>query len=282
MPREAIRDLTSTTCKRVCLSFTRTGTHSLAIRAVLTARSAPSLDFMLRRSRLYLIALIVCMVPAAWLAIGVWTWLRSAQRQSTCTAHIQVICYALRNYHTDFGCYPPSVIRDSRGRAMHIWRVLLLRYLDQSLHDQYDFSEPWNGPNNSRLASRMPKCFACPNNQHSITAAETNYFAIVGPGHAFDGDRYVTLPGDITARKEIIVLVESSTHRVKWLEPKDLNLEEMSLEYNRSDSPSISSRDLLGPAIISAECQVYRYYSAPFGLRRLMKLPSCDIDPSER
>ena len=35
---------------------------------------------------------------------------------------------------------------------MHSWRVLLLPYLDRSdLYKAYDFTEPWDGPNNRKL-----------------------------------------------------------------------------------------------------------------------------------
>ena len=55
-------------------------------------------------------------------------------------------------YEDEHGCFPPAYVADASGRPMHSWRVLILPYLDQQqLYDQYDFSEPWNGPNNQQL-----------------------------------------------------------------------------------------------------------------------------------
>ena len=60
------------------------------------------------------------------------------------------------------GDWPPAVICDEKGKPMHSWRVLVLPYLDaQDTYDQYDFSEPWNGPNNSKLHDKMPSAFTC-------------------------------------------------------------------------------------------------------------------------
>ena len=71
---------------------------------------------------------------------------------------------------------------------MHSWRVLLLPFLDgQPLYDEYDFSEPWNGPNNSKLASRRPATFLL----HGIKdpgGTMTNYLAVVGAGTAWQVD----------------------------------------------------------------------------------------------
>ena len=46
---------------------------------------------------------------------------------------------------------------------MHSWRVLILPFLDQqSLYNQYDFREPWNGPNNIKLLNSMPSVLRLP------------------------------------------------------------------------------------------------------------------------
>ncbi|HZW34640.1 MAG TPA: DUF1559 domain-containing protein [Isosphaeraceae bacterium] len=45
-----------------------------------------------------------------------------------------------------------SYIADATGKPMHGWRVLILPFLEQSaVYNQYDFSEPWDGPNNPRM-----------------------------------------------------------------------------------------------------------------------------------
>src|SRR6476661_8060061 len=88
---------------------------------------------------------------------------REAARRSQCKNNLKQIGLALHNYHDVNGCFPPAYIADENGKPMHSWRVLILPYLDQAaLHTEYNFSEPWDGPNNSRLLARRPAVYACP------------------------------------------------------------------------------------------------------------------------
>jgi len=74
-------------------------------------------------------------------------------RGSQCSGHLCQISLALHNYHDVFGCFPPAYIADSRGRPMHSWRVLILPFMEQvALYNAYHFEEPWDGPNNRKLA----------------------------------------------------------------------------------------------------------------------------------
>lgn len=68
---------------------------------------------------------------------------------------------AVANYHDANGRYPPPCVAGPDGRPWHSWRVLVLPYVEQSdLHEAYSFAEPWDGPNNRKLAGRMPRLFA--------------------------------------------------------------------------------------------------------------------------
>ena len=68
---------------------------------------------------------------------------------------------------------------------MHSWRVLILPYLEQrALYDEYKFDEPWNGPNNGKLHSRVVECFSCPTDEQTISG-QTSYVAVVGPETAW-------------------------------------------------------------------------------------------------
>jgi hypothetical protein len=84
-------------------------------------------------------------------------------RQVQCANDLKQIAMALHCYHQQYGMLPPAYLADATGRPMHSWRVLLLPFLEaQSLYDQYDFREPWNGPNNSKLLTKMPYFYSCP------------------------------------------------------------------------------------------------------------------------
>ena len=71
---------------------------------------------------------------------------------------------------------------------MHSWRVLILPYLDQQiLYDAYNFSEPWDGPNNSRLMSQMPFVYNCPSHGGASKNTYTTYAAVFGEHCMFRG-----------------------------------------------------------------------------------------------
>ena len=60
---------------------------------------------------------------------------------------------AVANYHETYGCFPPAYVADRDGKPMHSWRVLILPFLEQrELYNAYNFAEPWDGPNNRKLA----------------------------------------------------------------------------------------------------------------------------------
>jgi Protein of unknown function (DUF1559) len=63
---------------------------------------------------------------------------------------------AVANYHETYGCFPPAYLANRDGKPMHSWRVLILPFLaQQELYRAYNFDEPWNGPNNRNLESRI-------------------------------------------------------------------------------------------------------------------------------
>jgi uncharacterized protein DUF1559 len=68
---------------------------------------------------------------------------------------------AVATYHDTYGTLPPAYIADAEGKPLHSWRVLLLPFLEQrELYEQYDFDEPWDGPNNRKLLAQRPSVFA--------------------------------------------------------------------------------------------------------------------------
>src|SRR5690242_17032670 len=73
---------------------------------------------------------------------------REAARRSQCKNNLKQIGLALHNYHETYGGLPPAFVADDQGRPMHSWRVLILPFLgEQALYNEYNLSEPWDGPN---------------------------------------------------------------------------------------------------------------------------------------
>ncbi len=151
--------------------------------------------------------------------------------------NMKQIALALLNYESVHGVLPPAYTVDDDGKPMHSWRVLILPYIEeQALFDAYDFDEPWDGPNNSTLADKMPEVFRCPscaacarerNNPWKLPGKNcTNYFAVVDPEtilRAEKGRSFLEI-GDGTSNT--ILFLEAADRQVNWMAPEDLSLDE--------------------------------------------------------
>ncbi len=210
-----------------------------------------------RRLRYSLRTLLVIVVVAILVAIGSWfvaavREARDAAIRCQAQCHLNQLQLALRNYHVVHGCFPPAYLTDSKGAPVHSWRVLILPFIEQkSLYDAYRFDEPWNGPNNVKLADRMPKIFHMPSEPDSM--AMTNIVAIVGPGTAFPGSRSTRLKDFADGLDNTILLTEIAASDIPWLEPRDLRVEEMSFTVNDQRKPSISCSRRRGPYVVFAD-----------------------------
>src|SRR5262249_13538594 len=87
---------------------------------------------------------------------------REAARSLQCMGHLNQLHVAFHNYHDTYGCFPPAYVADANGKPIHSWRVLMLPFIDEvHLYEKYRFDEPWNGPNNRRLANQLNWRFHC-------------------------------------------------------------------------------------------------------------------------
>ena len=165
----------------------------------------------------------------------------SSNRLRCMYTNLQQIALGVEAYHVRHGCFPPAYLSDADGKPAHSWRVLILPYLGEKvLYDKYDFSEPWDGPNNRRLAGLMPRLYVCPGSL-SYDAATTSYLAVVGPKTAWPGINSVK-EGDIAdAADSTILLVEVENSGVHWMQPKDLSFGQACRGVNSGSTPGISS-----------------------------------------
>jgi prepilin-type processing-associated H-X9-DG protein len=165
---------------------------------------------------------------------------REAARRNACANNVKQIEIALANYHDKYQSYPPAYVADANGQPMHSWRVLILPYLEANdVYTAYNFDEPWDGPNNSKLADRMPEVFRCPSNIEASPL--TNYVAVVGADTAWPGavGRKRTEIHD--GQANTIQVVEAGGSGIHWMEPRDLTLDEAVKGVNAAAGPGIMS-----------------------------------------
>ena len=146
---------------------------------------------------------------------------------------------------------------------MHSWRVLMLPYLErQDLYDRYRFDEPWDSPHNKALAAEMPREFACPDDT-SPGSGMTSYAMLVGP-HAFSPGpkgRSLDQINNKDGASNTIMVVEVADAHINWMEPRDIDAEQMQFRINGSQNPSgknaeISSRHPNGANVVFCDGHV--------------------------
>jgi uncharacterized protein DUF1559 len=166
---------------------------------------------------------------------------RAPARASQCRNQMKMIMLALHNYHDAYGCFPPAYVADGDGQPMHSWRVLILPYIEQqALYEQYRFDEPWDGPNNSRLADSIPYDFNCPSEPGGRSVC-TNYVLVTGEGTAWADGRAPSL-GDFTdGPAKTILVVEVTDSGIHWMEPRDLTVDQAMRGINSELGLCISS-----------------------------------------
>jgi hypothetical protein len=119
---------------------------------------------------------------------------------------------------------------------MHSWRVLILPFLEQgALYNAYNFAEPWNGPNNARLGTRVGNIFRRPDARED--SVMTSFVAVVGPETGFTGVKSLKLEeiGDGTSKT--IMFVEIANSDIHWMEPRDLAFSRLSFKVNDPRQP---------------------------------------------
>jgi hypothetical protein len=159
---------------------------------------------------------------------------------------------ALHHYHDAYGCFPPAYVVDKKGVPAHSWRVLILPYAEQtSLYRAYDFNEPWNGPNNSRLAGQMPRIFCSPSEPESTHF--TNIVAVTGPQTAFPGNSSTRLADFVDGAENTILLTEIHASTIPWLQPRDIDTQFATLTINGRDTVGVSSVYWRQPYVVFAD-----------------------------
>jgi hypothetical protein len=176
-----------------------------------------------------------------------------SRRREECLSHLKDITMALFKYENKYGHFPPAYTTDKNGKPVHSWRVLILPFMGfENLFKRYDFSEPWNGPNNSLLAEEMPSIYHCPSSDASNPWA-TNYAAVVGSNTAWPGDKSVGLHDISDEPSRTILLVEVADSNINWMEPRDLNFEDAKSGINIDKKRGISSNHACGVFVSFAD-----------------------------
>jgi hypothetical protein len=165
---------------------------------------------------------------------------RESARWCSCNNPFKQTNLGMHNYAQAFGCLPPAYLVDRNSRPVHSWRVLLLPFVDEEEHyRRYRFDEPWNGPHNAMLADRpvypdepnRPLVYLCPSDWNA-GKYDASQFVFTGAHTVFNGQRSATWKDFSDGTSNTALGGEMSESGIHWMEPRDLNVEEMSFRIN--------------------------------------------------
>jgi hypothetical protein len=240
------------------------------------ARAAPSRGATGKSSNMTTVLIIIGCIAALGLCctpVGVALLLpavqqaREAARRAQCMNNLKQIGLALHNYHDAYGTFPPAYIPDETGKPMHSWRVLILPFLEQvQLHKEYNFSEPWDGPNNSRLLARMPQVYACPSDP--IPGTNTAYVGVFGERCLFRGSQPVSIREITDGTSNTIMVGEAAQSSIPWMQPADVDI---AVHPSIGDPDGFSSYHVGGTAFLFADGSVH-YIAQTVNLQTLKAL----------
>lgn len=154
---------------------------------------------------------------------------RESLIRSDSHANLRWMKIALDNYHDHYGAYPPAVVRDADGQAVHSWRALLLPFMPfnyaQEIREAYDFSQPWDSSENMHVAWEVDtdtSFFTAPYSSEPYTTI----VAVVGDETLWPDTGSRTIDDVTDGAENTIALVLLKRTDILWSEPRDITLAE--------------------------------------------------------
>ncbi len=152
---------------------------------------------------------------------------KGAAQRMQCSNNLKQIALAMHSYATVHDAFPPAYTVDADGNKLHSWRTLILPYLEQDgLYQQIDLNSAWDSPQNLALAQTVISPYCCP----SVKGGDpyrTDYKVIVGPGTMFEGTNQIGFRDVTDGTANTILVVEVAGSSTSWMEPADLDLEQL-------------------------------------------------------
>jgi hypothetical protein len=180
--------------------------------------------------------------------------------RSGCINNLKQIGIALLNYQDTHKEFPPAFFADADGKPIHSWRVILLPYFEsddiRQLYAQYNFRQPWNSPDNRRIADKAPYLYRCPGSE--APESDTSYVAVVGADTGWPAPMAIDVRDITDGTSNTISVVEVADAGIHWMEPRDLTFDQASAGIGRSPRKDrISSPHHAGANCLFFDCWVH-------------------------
>lgn len=160
-----------------------------------------------------------------------------ASRRSTCRNNLKQLGLAFHNFESKFQAFPSPTFA-GEGEPPRTWRVEVLPWLDQKdLRSQYDDGRAWDAAVNKPVATTSVPFYRCPSNrrpQDEESRFYADYLLPAGAGTLFAERSVGPAIRDIgDGSSSTMMIVESCGRQVVWSEPRDADVAEAHIDFNR-------------------------------------------------
>ncbi len=154
--------------------------------------------------------------------------MRESGQRNQCLNEIRHLALGALNFETARHRLPPAYVADPDGMPLLSWRVEVLPYMELGIGTwpgtYFNRTRAWDDPANWTFSTTRNEDFQCP--AHALSAATTDYYAVVDPRSAFRGATGRPLSDFTDGTATTIFFIECHSKQANWAEPKELTFDE--------------------------------------------------------
>lgn len=136
---------------------------------------------------------------------------------------LRSVALAIHNFVSVNDHLPAPAIRSAEGKPLLSWRVDVLQFLGDpsaaALYKEFHLDEPWDGPHNKTLLTKIPAAYTPRDPSDVVGGTEIKVF--VGPGALFEDEGNVTFGSVTDGLTPTLMAVQAGPH-VPWTKPEDI------------------------------------------------------------
>lgn len=143
---------------------------------------------------------------------------------------LELVMNALRQYHDDYGQFPPHAVYDEAGVPLYGWRALLIPYLSNAEDFiGYSYDKAWDSTENAEFHSLPCREFEGDSEGFNAGLHRTSFMRVVGSRTMTPANGSLSETAAVDGRDRTLLVVQVEGSMSHWLAPDDLDMEEVLL-----------------------------------------------------